>query len=312
MTLQTYDLIILGGGPAGLTAGLYAHRAGLNVLILGGETPGGQVTLHYRVENYPGFPGGVTGAELMMGWIKQVMDEMGAMPTPESVTRVDFSHRLKEVFTPLGSYGSRAVIVATGSSPKELRVPGESELSGKGVFYCATCDAPLLRNMDRQRAAVVGGGDTAFHTALALLPHAETVTVITRGPEPKAMPVLVDRFGQDPKAKIVTESSVRAVMGEDAVTGLALEHAGSAKEETIPFDAVFVGVGMSPATGFLEGSLRLNDDGFIITNNLLETSVSGVFAAGDVRETTLRQIITAAADGALAAHRAAQYIRIEC
>jgi len=307
---QTYDLLVIGAGPSGLTAALYGHRSGLKVHVLGGETPGGQVMLHYRVENYPGFPGGVTGAELMARWLQQVIDELGCVPEPESVTEVHFSDPIKEVFVADRLYRARAVIVATGAQPRKLMVPGESEFQGKGVFYCATCDAPLLRTMASRRAAVVGGGDTAFHTAMALLPHAESVTVITRAAEPRAKPPLIARLEKDPKAGVLVRRSVNAVVGDKGVSGLVLQDTHTSETTTFPVDAVFVGVGQSPVTGFLTGSVELNESGFIVTDNRLRTSVPGVFAAGDVRSTPLRQIITAAADGALAAQSATEYLQM--
>lgn len=310
MSVRVYDLLVLGAGPAGLTAGLYGHRAGLDTLIVGGEIPGGQVTLHYRVDNYPGFPGGIPGAQLMANWLKQVIDETGEMPTPESVTQVDFSDKVKVVFTIASSFRARTVIVATGSRPKKLLIPGESEFEGKGVFYCATCDGPLLRTMDRRLAVVLGSGDAAFHTALALIPHAESVTVIMRDLKPKAKPILVSRFAENPKARILTGLAVEAIEGHAGVTGLALETVETGETRTIPADAVFIGIGQRSATEFLQGALQLSADGFIDTDESLQTSVPGVFAAGDVRDAPLRQIISAAADGALAAASAAECIRL--
>lgn len=307
---QLYDLLIIGAGPSGLTAGIYGHRAGLNVLMIGGYAPGGQVTLHYKVENYPGFPGGITGAELMARWLKQLIDEVGEMPIPSSVTSVDFSNRIKEVYVNDDVFRAKAVIIATGSEPRRLEVPGESRLEGKGVFFCATCDAPLLRTMSSRRAAVIGGGDTAFHTAMALLPHAELVTVITRGSEPRAKPALIQRFLQDQKASILVQRSVTEIIGEREVTSLSLQNTETKDFETFGVDAVFVGVGQSPVTGFLNDELELNASGFVITDARLGTSAPGVFAAGDVRDTPLRQILTAAADGALAAQTAADYLRM--
>lgn len=307
---QPYDLLIIGAGPSGLTAGIYGHRAGLKVLMIGGDAPGGQVTLHYNVENYPGFPGGITGAELMARWLKQLIEEVGEMPMPSSVTSVDFSNRIKEVFVNDDVFRTKAVIVATGSKPRRLQVPGESKLEGKGVFYCATCDAPLLRTMSSRRAAVIGGGDTAFHTAMALLPHAELITVITRGSEPRAKPALIQRLLQDQKARILVRRSVTEIVGEHGVTSVFLQNTETKDLETFGVDAVFVGVGQSPVTGFLEGKLELDASGFITTDARLNTSAPGVFAAGDVRDTPLRQILTAAADGALAAQAAADYLRM--
>jgi thioredoxin reductase (NADPH) len=307
---ESTDLLIIGAGPCGLTAALYGHRSGLKVLVVGGETPGGQVMVHHNVENFPGFPGGVSGVELMARWIKQVTDETGEFPLVESVVRVDFSSAEKRVFTSAHTFSARVVILATGSRPRRLNVPGESEYSGKGVFYCATCDAPMLRTMERRRAVVVGGGDTAMHTALALLPHAETVSVITRGPALRAKPVLINRFLEDSKARVVLNRSVKAVTGDQVATAVTLENTLTKEQENMLVEAVFVGIGQTPVTEFLNGAVELDQDGFIVTDNLLRTSVAGVFAAGDVRTTPLRQIITAASDGALAAHSAAEYLRM--
>jgi len=310
VTSTSCDLVVIGAGPAGLTAALYAHRAGLQVVILGGDTPGGQVMTHYRVDNYPGVPGGVTGAQLMAGWLNQVLEATGSMPVPESVHRVDLSGPRKRAFVTGDTYECAAVIVATGARPRRLGVPGEVELGGKGVFYCATCDAPLLRTMESRRAAVVGGGDTAFHTALALLPHADSVTLVTRGADPRAKPVLVEKLLEHPGTAVVSQRSVRAIVGDGRVSGLHMENVVTGQWETLPVDAVFIGVGQAPVTEFLDGALLLDDRGFIVTDDRLNTSAAGVFAAGDVRNTLLRQIVTAAADGALAAQSAAQYLRM--
>ncbi len=310
MNTQIYDLVVLGSGPAGLTAGLYGHRSGLKVCIAGGEMPGGQVMRHYRIENYPGFPGGVTGAELMARWLRQVIDETGAAPQSEIVTNIDFSSPIKRVLVGSQLVGARSLVIATGAAPRRLLVPGESEFEGKGVFYCATCDGPMLRTMTSRHAAVIGGGDTAFHTAVSLLPHADSITIITRGISPKAKLALTRQLEKDQKIRVLTHRSVTAVKGTKAVTELVLQNTRTQETETFPVNAVFVGIGQSPVTEFLEGKLELNEKGFIVTDGMLRTSVPGVFAAGDVRDTPLRQIITAAADGALAAESAGQYVRM--
>lgn len=309
MSAEPYDLVVLGAGPAGLTAALYGHRAGLDVLALGGDSPGGQVTRHEKVDNFPAFPGGVTGAELMVRWLKQLIDETGSMPRLESVTSVSLAGEVKDIYTSQAHYQARAVVIATGSKPKPLGIRGEAELLGKGVFYCATCDAPLLRTMDRRRAAVIGGGDTGAHTALALLPHAESVTIITRGAELAAAPSLRKRLQDNPAVKVLCRRVAVEVMGEEKAEGLLLERVPTRERETCPVEAVFVGIGGLPITDFLRNSLALDERGFIVTDNLLRTSMPGVFAAGDVRVSPLRQIVTAAADGALAAHAAHRYLR---
>ena len=311
MGTKIYDLIVLGAGPAGLTAGLYAHRAGLDVLLLGGHSPGGQVTLHYKVENYPGFPGGITGAQLMMLWLQQVVDELGCSPDYQPVIRTEFSNSTKHVHLRTESFQAESVVIATGSRPRRLSVPGESEFEGRGVFYCATCDAPLLRTMERSRVAVVGGGDTAFHTAMALMPHAESVTIITRASEPRAKVSLTQKIAEYSKARVLVNRSVKSVEGKDRVTHLVLENPANHAEELFELDGVFVGIGQSPVTDFLDSSIEKDEQGFVVTNPLLETSVAGVYAAGDVRTTPLRQILTAAADGALAAYNAADYLRMK-
>lgn len=308
LNTEPLDLLVLGAGPAGLNAALSGHRAGLRVLVLGGDAPGGQVALHSTVDNFPGFPGGVTGAELMARWLQQVVDETGAAPDPRSVTRVDFAGDIKQVFTADGSFAAKAVVIATGSKPRRLGVPRELELQGKAVYYCATCDGPLLRTMERRRAAVIGGGETAVCTALALLPHAESVTVITRGAKLAASHSLVKRLQTNPSVRVLTHRTVKTILGDKRAEAVLVQNVETKDRETIHVEAVFVGIGPSPVTEFLQGAVSLDEQGFIVTDTLLRTSVPGVYAAGDVRVTPLRQIVTAAADGALAAHAAAQYL----
>jgi thioredoxin reductase (NADPH) len=308
MAESIYDLLVLGSGPAGLTAGLYGCRAGLRVLILGGDHPGGKVMMHPHIENYPPFPGGVTGTELMIKWVKQVSDELGDGPLPVTVTAADFSGDLKNVTTEQGVFETGSVVVATGAAPRKLGVPGEDDFDGRGVFSCAMCDAPLLRTLKRQRAVVVGGGDTAVHTALGLLPHAEKVTLITRGRSLRAQPILVDRFTKDMKSEIVTCRHVRSISGGDWVEALEIWDEETDKGYELEAEGVFVGIGLTPETGFLNGELALDEEGFILVDAGLATSAPGVYAAGDVRSGGLKQIIAAAADGALAATGAAAYL----
>ncbi len=308
MNDMVYDLMILGSGPAGLTAGLYAHRAGLNVLILGGDSPGGKVMTHPLLENYPPFPGGVTGAELMIRWVKQVSDEIGDGPVAEMVTDLNLAGETKTATTDSGVYRARTAIIATGAAPRRLGIPGEADFEGKGVFSCAMCDAPLLRTLARSRALVVGGGDTALHTALGLLPHAESVVLITRGDALRAQPVLIDRFEQNEKSSTVFNRKVTAIQGESWVTCAEVIDVNKEAAEIIEVEGVFVGIGVVSSTEFLHGVLDLDDDGFIKVDHNLGTSIPGVFAAGDVRVSPLRQILTAAADGALAGTRAAEYV----
>ncbi|MGC8659506.1 MAG: NAD(P)/FAD-dependent oxidoreductase, partial [Desulfomonilaceae bacterium] len=302
-------LVVIGSGPAGLTAGLYGHRAGLEVLIIGGQDPGGQVMRHHNIENYPGFPGGVTGPELMARWLRQVIEEIGSAPEPECVTQVNFSNPIKLLSVGEKTIRSRSVIVATGCKSRRMLVPGEDEFYGKGVFFCATCDGPMLRTMSNRNAVVVGGGDSAFHTAEALLPHADSVTIIMRGSKPKAQRVLTRRLEQNPKTRIIADRSVIAVKGETSVNQLVLRNVHNGEIELFPVNAVFVGIGQAPATEFLEGKLEQTPEGFLVTDRELCTSTAGVFGAGDIRDTPLRQIVTAASDGAVAAGSATRYVR---
>ena len=309
MTDKTYDVAVLGSGPAGLTAALYAHRAGLEVLFIGGNSPGGKVMTHPLLENYPPFPGGVTGAELMIRWVKQVSDELGEGPDPIPVTGVDLGGPVKTLETASGPKRARG---RDRGPPGPRRVdwacPGKWN-STAGACSPAPCATPRSSEPSSgSGAVVVGGGNTAVHTALGLLPHAETVTLVTRGPRLRAEPVLVDRFEKSEKSAFMFERNVKGIEGEAWVTGVALESAALDGPETLEADAVFVGVGQSPTTDFLAGALELDGEGFIQVNERLRTSVPGVFAAGDVRVGPLKQIISAAADGALAASSAAAYL----
>ncbi len=222
-----YDLLVTGAEPSGLTAGTCGHPTGLNVLMIGGYAPDGKVTLHYKVANYPEFRGGITGA---------------------------FSNRMGHDVND-DVFRAKAVIVTVGSKPRRLEVPGDSKLEGKVVFYYTAYDAPLLRTVSSRRPAVIGSGDTAFHTAVALLPHAELVTVIRRGSEPRAKPVLIQRLLQNQKASILVQRSVIEIIGEQGFTCLSLQHTETKDFETFGVDAVFVGVGQSPVTRFLNGKL---------------------------------------------------------
>lgn len=302
MSQAVYDLVVIGSGPAGLTAALYGARAGLRVALIGGHAPGGKVARHHHIENYPPFGEGVGGAELMVRWIKQTSQELGSFPELVMVQEADLSSR---PFTLRGegdaSWQGRALIVATGSLPRRLGVPGEARLDGEGVYYCATCDAPLLATLERQRAVVVGGGDSAVHTALGVLPYAEKVTLVARGAL-RASPALLARLKDDCKVNFVT-GEIAAIQGDKSVTGVSLQDGAE-----LDCDAVFVGVGNRPASGFLNGALELDAEGFIKTDQRLMTSLPGVWAAGDARSTPLRQIVTAAADGALAAQEAAAWL----
>lgn len=302
-----YDLIILGSGPAGLTAGIYAGRAKIKTLILGAD-PGGNPLKYDHIGNYPGFAQGVPGAQLMMGMIMQV-DGLGVERMLENALQISFQAGGQTITTQGGHYLSKALIIATGSSPINMDVPGEKEFRSQGIYYCAHCDAPVFQATHKSRAAVIGGGNSALQTALYVSRYAEEVTVIYRGAELRAEQAVQDAAKANPKIRFKLEHEVEAVQGENRqVHSLLLKDKTSGNRMEFPTDGVFVGIGMKPNSELFDGLLALNEEGFIRVNLKMETSVPGVFAAGDVIDKTLRQIITAAGDGAVAADSAVKYL----
>ncbi|GAW93732.1 thioredoxin-disulfide reductase [Calderihabitans maritimus] len=298
-----YDLIIIGGGPAGLTAGLYGARGGLKTLLLEKAMPGGQAALTDVIENFPGFPEGISGPELMFKFQAQAQ-KFGLEIKTAEVTGVDFSGA-KKVFAGGEQYEAKAVIVATGARARVLNVPGEEEFRGRGVSYCATCDGAFFRD---KKVAVVGGGDSAIEEALFLTKFVSEVVVIHRRDQLRATKILQQRAFNNEKISFRWNSVVEEILGEQAVSGIRLKNIqdGTIQEEKV--DGVFVFIGTVPNTDFLRGTVKLNEKGYIITDDFLTTSVPGVFAAGDVREKFLRQVSTAVGDGAVAAMAAERYI----
>jgi thioredoxin reductase (NADPH) len=292
---EVYDMLIIGGGPAGVTAALYGARAGLSVLLLEKMITGGEIVSTERLDNYPGFPEGITGAEfgeLLAGHLKSL-----SVPVRfEAVEEVSLRGEQKKVFTNGEEYPAQNVVIATGTVPNLLNVSGELELRGKGVSYCATCDAAFFRGKE---VAVVGGGDAALEEALFLARFAKKIYVIHRRDSFRAVKVLQDRLFDLPNVQVLWNSTVQKMEGEKRLTGLRILHDG--KELLLSVDGVFVYVGRVPNTAFLQNQLDLDERGFICTNEKMETSLPGVYAAGDVRRKELRQVVTAAADGAIAA-----------
>ncbi|GAF25652.1 thioredoxin reductase [Moorella thermoacetica Y72] len=301
---MVYDLMIIGGGPAGLTAALYGARGGLNTILLEMGAPGGQAGQTDRIENYPGFPDGITGIDLAMKFAEQAQ-RFGARLEMTTVREVDFSGANKKVITSNGEYEARAVIIASGAHPRPLGVPGEAELRGRGVSYCATCDGAFFRD---KKVAVVGGGDSAVEEALFLTRFASQVTIIHRREALRATRVIQDRARDNPKISFQWNTVVNAIQGKDKVSSLQLKdvRTGALREE--PFDGVFIFIGLEPNTDFLGGALTLDPDGYIVTREDLATSIPGVFAAGDVRAKNFRQVSTAVGDGAVAAMAAERYL----
>ncbi|WP_297058510.1 thioredoxin-disulfide reductase [Thermosulfurimonas sp.] len=299
------DLVIVGGGPAGLTAYIYAARARLRTLLVEKFSPGGQILNTDRVENYPGFPEGISGAELMERFLAQARN-LGLEPLLDEATGLTQDGDLYLVHLGSGeTLVSPTVIVATGAGPKRLGVPGERELTGKGVSYCATCDGPFFRD---EVVAVVGGGNTAVQESVFLTRFARKVYLIHRRDQLRATRILQERAFADPKIEFVWNSVVTEILGEDKVQGVRIKNVRTGEERVLEVGGVFIFIGIRPHTEWLEGVLALDEGGFIITDAEMRTSLPGVFAAGDVRAKSCRQIVTAVGDGATAAYMAELYL----
>ncbi|SRR5579871_1326836 len=299
------DLIIIGGGPAGYTAALYAARANLQPLVIEGFSWGGQLMITSDVENYPGYPDGVIGPEMMSEFRRQA-ERFGTEFVTDDVTGVDFSERPFRITVDRDEYLARAVIVATGASARWLGLPNEQRLQGRGVSACATCDGAFFRD---KHIYVVGGGDTAFEEALFLTRHGETVTIVHRRDEFRASQIMVERARGNDKIDFKTPFVVEDVVGTDSVTGLVLRNAETGELEQVAADGLFVAIGHDPNTKLFVGQLDHDDAGYLVTRpGSTETNVPGVFAAGDVQDHTYRQAVTAAGSGCMAALDAERYL----
>ncbi|MDL2224876.1 thioredoxin-disulfide reductase [Eubacteriales bacterium OttesenSCG-928-M02] len=304
MEKNMVDLLIIGGGPAGYTAAIYGARAGLAPLVLEQAAAGGQMATTNEVENYPGFPDGIGGPELALLMQRQA-ERLGAETKTEAVTGVALDGAEKRIITDKGEYISKAVIIATGASPRAMEVPGEAELRGMGVSYCATCDGFFFRNMD---VCVVGGGDTAVEDALYLSNVAKSVTLIHRRDEFRAARSLVQKLEGKENIRLVLDTIPVKVNGKFEVESLTVQNKNTGEERDIPCAGIFVAVGQIPHSALFVGQLEM-ENGYILTDErTLLTNIPGVFAAGDVRKKELRQILTAAADGAMAAVAAERYL----
>lgn len=301
---QEYDVVIIGAGPAGLTAGLYAARARRKTLVLERNVTGGQIALTSAVENYPGFPDGVNGFDLAQA-MQQQAEKYGAEMGYADVTSMEPQDSRHLVTTSEGDYLAKAVIVTGGADHIRLNVPGEERLTGRGVSYCATCDAAFFKD---QEVAVVGGGDAAMDEGLYVTRYASKVSVIHRRDELRASKILQERAFGEPKMEFVWNSVATEILGDDAVTGLRLRNVVTGDETTLPVAAVFVFIGLRPNTDYLRGWLPMDAGGHIQVSDWMETEVPGIFAAGDIRVNSSRQVVSAAGDGATAAIRADAYI----
>ena len=301
---RVYDVIIIGGGPAGLSAGLYASRARLSTLLIEKAIFGGQIANAAHVENYPGFPDGISGLELSELMYQQAM-KYGLQTLSAAVTAIELSANGKVVRTSEGEYLAKAVIIAGGAEPNRLGVPGEERLLGKGVSYCATCDGPLFRD---QVVAVVGGGDSAVEEALVLTRFASKVILIHRRDQLRASRLHQERAFANEKMEFLWDTVVEEILGQDKVEGLSLRNVKTGERSTLKVSGGFIYVGLHPNTEFVKGLISLDSEGHIPTNEEMETEIAGIFAAGDIRQNSPRQAITAAGDGATAALSAERFL----
>ena len=299
-------VIIIGSGPAGLTAGLYAARANLNPLVLEGTQPGGQLTITTDVENYPGFPDGILGPELM-DKMRHQASRFGAECKYETVSEVDFSERPFKIKTEKGEYIGDTVIISTGASALFLDVPGEKEYMGRGVSACATCDGFFFSN---QEIVVVGGGDTAMEEATYLTKFAKKVHVVHRRDELRASKTMQDRAKKNEKIEFIWDTVIDEIVGdENAVNGVKLRNIKTGEESDFPVEGIFMAIGHTPNTSIFKGKLDMDDIGYLkLKNGSTQTNIEGVFAAGDVADHVYRQAVTAAGTGCMAAMDAERWL----
>lgn len=302
------DIAIIGAGPAGLTAGLYAARAGLSAVVFERLSPGGQLAQTDQLENYPGFPEGTEGFQLAYA-MKQQADNFGVKTLSEEVTAVDFTATPKVLTTPFGMHFARTVVVATGARPRKLGVANEEELTGRGVSYCATCDGNFFRG---KTVAVVGGGNTAAADALYLARVCEKVYLVHRRDQLRATAVYHQRLADLPNVEFVWNSTVSALEANEAgaLARVVVRDKNSGEERSLDVSGLFVAVGTLPNTEFLQGALKLDQTGYIVADETGATSVEEVWAAGDVRTKQLRQVVTAVSDGAVCAEQAAEHLSL--
>ncbi len=297
-------VLIIGSGPAGLSAALYAARANLEPVVLTGMTMGGQASLTHLIENYPGFPEGLGGAEL--GELFKVQAErFGAKVVFDTVTEVDFSTKPYKIKTYGAQYTADVVIITTGANPRHLDIPGEEEYTGRGVSYCGTCDGFFFKEKD---IVVVGGGDSALEEGLFLTRFANKVTVIHRRDELRASSILQTRAKENPKVDFVWDTVVSSIEGEDMVKHVQLENRKTNKKSSFETDGVFIFIGHIPNTEIFIDQIEMDENGYIIVNAGMETDKPGIFAAGEVADPHFRQVITSAGMGAAAAIQATRYL----
>lgn len=302
---EAVRVLIIGSGPAGLSAALYAARADLEPVVLTGMELGGQVSLTYAVENYPGFPEGIGGMELVELFQKQA-ERFGARLEYDLAAEVDFSQRPFKVDTKNGKrYLAESIIISTGATAVHLNVPGENEFTGRGVSYCATCDGWFFKD---KRVMVVGGGDSAVEESLFLTRYAENVTIVHRRDELRAGAILAERAKTNPKIKFAWNTVVEEIIGNGTVQTIKLRDTQSGAQREQEIDGVFIFIGHTPNTGLFTNQLEMDDNGYLVVDNRMQTAIPGVYAAGEVADPHFRQVITSAGMGAAAAIQANHFL----
>lgn len=304
--MKKFNLIIIGGGPAGYTAALYAARANLAPIIFSGPTPGGQLTETTTVENYPGFPEGILGHELMERFRKQA-EKYGSTIIDETVIAVDFSKKILEIQAVGKTYLAKSVIIATGASARWLGIESEKKFRGQGISACATCDGPLFKNKD---VLVIGGGDAAMEEALFLTKFAHSVKIIHRREEFRASQIMLNRAQKNPKIEFILNSIIVEFIGNILLEGAVIENSKTGQKQELKVDGVFMAIGHTPNTLIFKNILPIDQQGYIETKNPPLTNIKGVFVAGDVFDHRYRQAITAAASGCQAAIEAEKYLEV--
>lgn len=300
-------VLVLGSGPAGYAAALYAARAELQPVVLTGMQLGGQAALTYTIENYPGFPEGVGGAQLGELFQKQA-EHFGAVTEFDLANEVDLSQRPFKVTTDSGEYLADVLIIGTGASPNHLQIPGETEMTGRGVSYCATCDGWFFKD---KKVVVVGGGDSALEEALFITRYASSVTIVHRRDELRAGAILQKRAKEHPKINFIWDTVLTETIGTDKLEAIKLKNVKTGEESILETDGLFIFIGHTPNTQMFKGQLEMSDLGYIKVNDKMETSVSGVFAAGEAADPHFRQVITSAGMGAAAAIQATRFLETE-
>lgn len=302
--VHLYDMIVVGGGPGGYTAALYAARSGLDVLVLEKLSAGGQMALTETIENYPGFAEGVGGFELAEIMQRQA-ERFGAKSEYAEVEKMELSASPKVLHTSAGTFYAKTVVLATGANPRKLGVAGEDELVGRGVAYCASCDGMFYKD---KTVVVVGGGNTAAEDALILSRIAKKVILVHRRDTLRATKVYHQPLMQTENVEFRWNSVIAELLHDEKLTGVRLENVKTGEQELLPCDGVFVSVGRVPVTELVQGQLELDAGGYVVADETTATSIPGVYAVGDVRTKQLRQVVTAVADGAVAVHQAEQYL----